>query len=244
MALADCPSDSSPLILAIDTSSLTGSVALCRGATLLAESLLHLRSTHSERLLVQIEQVLAMTGVSVEQLDLLAVVHGPGSFTGLRVGLATAKGLATAAGIPVVGFSTLEVLAMNLPLCPYPVCAFLDARKQEVYSGLFDCREGFPVAVGEEAVLPPADLLQRLEGDVALVGDAVPLYRSLIEQQLGTRAKLPPAVAHQPRASAVAALAARRYAAGELPTTEALTPRYIRPSDADLPKSRGGSGAS
>ena len=116
MALVRNPSNENPKILAIDTSSMTGSVALCIGDTLLAEFLVNLRSTHSERLLLQIEQIFAMTGVTDADLDLVAVVHGPGSFTGLRVGLATAKGLATAAGIPVVGLSTLEVLAMNLPL--------------------------------------------------------------------------------------------------------------------------------
>lgn len=242
MAIAEVPAEKCSKILAIDTSSMTGSVALSHGDTVLAESLVNVRSTHSERLLLQVEQVLKAANTTVEELDLLAVVHGPGSFTGLRVGLATAKGLATAIGIPVVGLSTLEVLAMNLPLCPYPVCAFLDARKQEVYSCLYDCRNGFPEAVSEESVLPPAELLRRLDGDIALVGDAVPLYRSMIDEQLGGRAMLPPAVAHQPRASSAAALAVRRYAAGQLATVEELTPCYIRPSDADLPKNKAGSG--
>lgn len=242
MALAEQLTGDGLKVLAIDTSSMAGSVAVCHGDTVLAESLVNVRSTHSERLLLQVEQVLDAANLSVEELDLLAVVHGPGSFTGLRVGLATAKGLATAAGIPVVGLSTLEVLAMNLPLCAYPVCAFLDARKQEVYSCLYNCQGGFPAAVSEESVLPPAELLSHLEGDVALVGDAVSLYRSIIDEQLGERGKVPPSATHQLRASSVAALAVHKYANGQPSTVEELSPCYIRPSDADLPKSKGGSG--
>lgn len=225
-----------PTVLAIDTATLSGSVALCRGAEILAESLVNLRSTHSERLLLQVEQVLDVTGLSVAQLDLIAVVHGPGSFTGLRVGLATAKGLATAADVPLVGISTLEALAMNLPFSPYPVYAFLDARKQEVYSCSYNCREGFPVPLSGEVVVPPGELLSSIDGDVALVGDGVNSYRSLIDELLGDRAKLPPAVCHQVRAAAVALLAARRMEEGvELPSVAELRPSYIRPSDADLP---------
>lgn len=241
MALAVTALPENQKILAIDTSSTSGSVALCQGETILAESMINVRSTHSERLLVQVEQVLDATDVAVEDIDLVAVVHGPGSFTGLRVGLATAKGLASAAGIPIVGLSTLEALAMNLPFSPYPVCAFLDARKQEVYNCLYDCRSGFPVAVAEESVLPPAELLSRLKGEIVLVGDGVDPYRSLIEEQMGGRAKLPPPVAHQVRASSVAALAAHKYAEGQLPSAGELKPSYIRPSDADIPKSKGGS---
>jgi len=243
MALAEKLTEKAQKVLAIDTSSMAGSVAVCHGDMVLAESLVNVRSTHSERLLVQIEQALEIASLSVEELDLLAVVHGPGSFTGLRVGLATAKGLATAVGIPVVGLSTLEALAMNLPLCPYQVCAFLDARKQEVYSCLYSCKSGFPEAVIEELVLPPAELLSQLEGEVVLVGDAVSLYRSMIDEQLGERAKLPPSVSHHLRASSVAALAIYKLANGQQSTVEELSPCYIRPSDADLPKSKGGSGS-
>ena len=222
--------------LAIDTSSMSGSVALCYGDKILSESLLNVRSTHSERLLQQIDQMLQVTGTAVADLDLLAVVHGPGSFTGLRVGLATAKGLAVAADLPVMGISSLEVLAMNLPFCAYPVCAFLDARKAEVYSCFYDCRTGFPVALSEERVLSPLELLDGLDGEVSFVGDGVSLYRALIEEKLAERAKLPPPSVHQARSSAVAALAARRYMAGEHSTDAILTPCYIRPSDADLPR--------
>lgn len=229
-------------VLAIDTSTMSGSVALCEGPVILAESLLTLRSTHSERLLAQVEQVLEAAGLTTGQLDMLAVVQGPGSFTGLRVGLATAKGLATAAGIPLFGVSTLEALAMNLPFCQYPVHAFLDARKQEVYTCRYDCRNGLPVALQEESVVSPERLLQTVTDEIVLVGDGVNLYRNLIDEKLGERARLPGAASHQVRASAVAALALQRFEAGlQPPAVALLKPSYIRPSDADLPAKKSSS---
>ena len=221
-------------ILALDTASATGSVALLDGSKLVAESLLNIKAVHSERLLDQVQQVLQAGKLTLEELDLIAVVRGPGSFTGLRIGLATAKGLAQAANLQVLGVSSLQLLAMNLPLCALPVCAFLDARKQEVYTALYFWREGIPVAAGPELVLPPEKALRRLDGEVALVGDAVDLYRPLIDEILGERARVPAACHHQPRASAAAALAARLYQPGQQFSAAQLTPVYIRPSDAEL----------
>ncbi len=220
-------------VLALDTASHTGSVALLDGHKLVAETLLQVKATHSERLLDQIQQTLLAAGIELHELDLLAVVKGPGSFTGLRIGLATAKGLAQAANLPVVGVSSLQLLAMNLPLCPLPVCVFLDARKKEVYTALFQWQDDQPVVIGAEMVLPPEEALYRLEGEVALVGDAVGPYRSLIDSILGDRARFPARCHHQPRASAAAVLATRQYQSGGYSAAQ-LTPTYIRPSDAEL----------
>jgi tRNA threonylcarbamoyladenosine biosynthesis protein TsaB len=223
-----------PKILAVDTSSLTGSVALCLGERLIAESILNVRSTHSEKVLGQIDLLLREAGWQLADLDLLVAVTGPGSFTGLRIGVATVKGLAQVLERPVVGVSSLQMLAMNLPLCPAPICVFLDARKKEVYTQLFRwCDEG-PVAVGEAQVLPPEVALQQLRGKVALVGDGVPLYEALIRQLPGDRVLLPPMPAHQPRASQAAWLARKAYLAGRWQQTAELLPSYIRPSDAEL----------
>ncbi len=230
--------ENSPKILAVDSSSMTGSVALCQGERLIAESLLNVRSTHSEKLLKQIDLLLAEAGWQPADLDLLAAVTGPGSFTGLRIGIATVKGLAQIIDKPVVGVSSLEMLAMNLPLCSVPICAFLDARKQEVYSQLFQWGKQGPVAVGTAQVLPPERLLRQLSGPVALVGDAVPLYRSLIDEILGPAALLPVMTAHQPRAAQAAWLAWRDDQQGQAGTAEELLPTYIRPSDAELNRSQ------
>lgn len=224
-------------ILALDSASTSGSVALVEGARLVAESLLNVPATHSERLLEQIEQVLAAAGLELAELDLIAVVRGPGSFTGLRTGLATAKGLAQAASLPLVGVSSLQQLAMNLPLTDLPVCAFLDARKKEVYTSLFHWRDGLPVAVCEEQVLPPRKALEQLETEVIMVGDAVSLYRDLIDEVLGARAFFPAACHHVPRASAAAFLARAEFRCGGNFSAAQLTPTYIRPSDAELNRS-------
>lgn len=200
----------------------------------MAESLLNVRSTHSEKLLGQIDLLLAEAGWQLSDLDLLAAVTGPGSFTGLRIGIATIKGLAQVLDTPVVAVSSLEMLAMNLPLCPVPICAFQDARKGEVYSRRFVWSGQGPVAASEAVVLPPEHLLRQLEGAVALVGDGVPVYRELIAELLGDRALLPLASAHQPRAAQAAWLAWRDYQNGLACSAEALLPVYIRPSDAEL----------
>ncbi len=222
-------------ILAVDSSSFTGSVALCRGDSLVAESLLNVRSTHSEKLLQQIDLLLADADWTLEDLDLLAVVNGPGSFTGLRIGIATVKGLAQVLNKPVVAVSALQTAAMNLPLSPVPICAFLDARKKEVYSQLFEWQEGVgPIAIGAPSVLPPEQLLRQLPDKVALVGDGVALYRQHIEAILGDQVSIPVATAHQLRASHASWLALQAWQSGLTQSAADILPTYIRPSDAEL----------
>ncbi len=222
-------------ILALDSSSMTGSIALCRGETLVAESLLNVRSTHSEKLLKQIDLLLAEADWQLADIDAFAVVTGPGSFTGLRIGIATVKGLAQVVDKPVVPVTALQTVAMNLPLVTLPVCAFLDARKREVYAQLFKWhpRRG-PVAVGSASVQPPRQLLDSLTGQVALVGDGVVTYADLIRESLGERALLPTASAHQLRASQAAWLALQNFSREEFCTAADIVPTYIRPSDAEL----------
>ena len=221
-------------ILALDTASTTGSVALLDGQKLVAETLLNIKAVHSERLLDQVQQVLEAGNITLADLDLIAVVRGPGSFTGLRIGLATAKGLAQAAKLPLIGISSLQLLAMNLPLCPLPICSFVDARKKEVYTALFRWSDGMPILDGTELVMPPEQALLRLSGEVALVGDAVETYRTIITEILGDRANFPADCHHQPRASAAAVLAVRLYRPDQQFHPAHLAPVYIRPSDAEL----------
>lgn len=227
-----------PKILAVDSASLTGSIALCSGETLVAESLLNVRSTHSERLLQQVDLLLAESGWSLAELDLLAVTTGPGSFTGLRIGIATVKGLAQVLAKPVVGISSLQMVALNAPAAAVPICAFLDARKKEVYTQLFEATPGGPCPLGEAKVLPPADLLASLTQKVLLLGDGVVHYRQLIETMAGANILLPWGTAHQLRASQAAWLAYRRWLNQDLSMAAELLPTYIRPSDAELSKMR------
>lgn len=221
-------------LLAIDTATSAGSVALCRDEALLGEILFNVRGTHSERLMATVRQLLVESGLGLADIDAFAVVHGPGSFTGLRVGMASAQGLALATGRPVIGVSSLQALAMNLGEAQLPVCALLDARKQEVYAGLFRMRRQHPLPLGPEQVIAPAKLLPLLEGPLLFVGEGARVYRGLIEDHFGAQAHFAPWPLNLPRASMVAALALERLRLGERPGLHALKPAYIRASEAEI----------
>ncbi|GAB4163776.1 MAG: tRNA (adenosine(37)-N6)-threonylcarbamoyltransferase complex dimerization subunit type 1 TsaB [Geothermobacteraceae bacterium] len=219
--------------LIVDSSTPAGSLALCENGQVLAEYLRHLPGTHTEWLLQAIEYLLDQAGMRPDQLDAIAGVIGPGSFTGLRVGLATVKGLAMAAGLPVVPLSSLELLACGLPYATDPVCALLDARKQEVYSGLFDLTEGIPVAITDEAVLPPEELAARLEPTCLLVGEGAFAYRDRFETLLSAGCQLAPRHLACPRAALAAELVAVRLQEDRTVDAASLVPRYLRASEAE-----------
>ncbi|HEX8960018.1 MAG TPA: tRNA (adenosine(37)-N6)-threonylcarbamoyltransferase complex dimerization subunit type 1 TsaB [Geobacteraceae bacterium] len=220
-------------LLTIDTSTIACSAALTIGEELVAEYLGSQGKTLTSRLLDGVDHVLREAGLGAEELDCFGVATGPGSFTGLRVGIATVKGLAMAAGKPVAGFSSLAMLAMNIPWGGHPVCPMFDARKKEVYTGLYECR-GFPVPLMEDRVVPPARFLEALDGPVIFVGEGAARYRELIVDHLGDRALFAPPFANLPRASAGAILAARAFTHGEAVSPALLSPAYIRPSEAEL----------
>lgn len=223
-----------PILLTIQTASPAGSLAITDGERLLAEINLDIRNTPTEWLLQSIEDLFVRTGLEKEVLDAIGVVHGPGSFTGLRVGLATAKGLSLAAGCPLLGISSLQCLAMQIPFTTLPVCAMLDARKQEVYAALFNWQNGYPQPVIEERVIKPEMLLEDITGETLFVGNGALVYRSLIVRQLAERAHFAPAFLNLPRASAAAALAVHEWHAGRTFTPDELMPSYLRPSEAEL----------
>ena len=226
-------------LLTIDTSTSTCSVALTIGDRLVAEYLLSLEKTLASRLLRSVDAVLADAGLAVADLDGIGVALGPGSFTGLRIGVATVKGLALAARKPVAGFSSLAMLAMNLPWAAYPVCPMFDAKKKEVYTALYDCQD-FPVPVIADCVVPPGDFLERVDGPTIFVGEGALAYRELIVARLGGKALFAPPSSHQPRASQGAPLARGAFARGEVIPPAALVPRYIRASEAELARMKMG----
>jgi tRNA threonylcarbamoyladenosine biosynthesis protein TsaB len=224
----------SEILLTVDTSTPAGSVAISRGETLLGEILLNVKSTHTDRLLLTLRQLLTDTGVQLVDVDALGVVLGPGSFTGLRVGVATVKGLALAMDKPVVGVSTLQTLAMQVPFPRHPLCVLLDARKNEVYAGLFHWQGGQPVSARPETVIAPDMLLAAIDGEMLFAGDGAVAYRTLICRRLGARAHFVPWALHPPRASAAAVLALGALRAGETIPLAQLAPRYIRLSEAEI----------
>lgn len=220
-------------ILTIDTSTTANSVALTDKDRLLAEHLVNPDSTHSRTLFHGIAQVFEAAGLTLDEIDALGVTLGPGSFTGLRVGIAAVKGLSLASGKPVVGFSSLAMLAMNLPHASCTVCPMLDARKNEVYTALYRCGD-LPRVVSQDCVTAPAEFLQRLNQPTLFVGSGALRYRELITDMLGDLALFAPSVCHTPRASAGAVLATDLFARGELIPAAELLPVYIRPSEAEL----------
>ncbi len=223
-----------PIILTIQTAVPAGSLALTSGEKLLAEINLDIPGTPTEWLLPAIEDLLRKTGLAMGRVDAVAVVKGPGSFTGLRVGLATAKGLAMAAGCPMLGVSSLRSLAMQTPFAGMPVCALIDARKKEVYTACYTWEAGRPKAVSQERVVAPEKLLDELAGEVLFVGGGATVYKTLIVRRMANRAHFVPAVMNHPRAGTAALLALAEWESGNRLAPQELLPEYLRPSEAEL----------
>ena len=224
-------------LLTIDTSTTTCSVALTIGERLVSESLLNLGKTHASQLLRMADAALGEAGLGVKDLDGIGVALGPGSFTGLRVGLATVKGLALAGEKPVYGYSSLAMLAMNLPWAAHPVCPMFDAKKKEVYAALYNCRD-LPLPLIVDCVVSPEDFLERLAGVTLFVGEGALAYREMIVERLGEKALFAPQFSHLPRASRGALLARGAFMRGETISPAELVPRYLRASEAELAKLR------
>ena len=203
------------------------SVAVTTDDHLMAEYMLNVSGRQSTRIMEAVDTVLRHAGMTVEQIDGFGVALGPGSFTGLRVGLATVKGLAMATGKPVAGFSSLAMLAMNVPCTSLPVCPLFDARKKEVYTGLYRWQDG-PVSVITDCVVPPASFLERIDEPVIFVGEGAVAYRRLITEHLGDRACFAPFICNQPSAAKGALLAGRAFARGDTIPLHSLAPVYIR----------------
>jgi len=214
-------------VLAVDTSTMAGGVALVENAHVVGESLLDVRTTHSERLMLAIDRVLADAGWEATQLDGLAVTVGPGSFTGLRIGLAAVKGLALALGCPVAPVPTLDAMAAGFPWAARPVCAVLDARKGELYASLFRWDGALMQREWDYLAVSPEDLAARIVEPVIGVGSGA----DLVASALMTVAR---PVRRGPCAAVVGWLGVDRLRRGETVTPEALVPMYLRPSEAEL----------
>ena len=218
-------------LLAIETSTLAGGAALAEGDAIVGEYTLNVRVTHSERVMAAVDRLLADAGWRPSDLDGLAVSIGPGSFTGLRIGVSTAKGLGMSLGLPIAPVSTLDALAAGLPFAALPVCPVLDARKGEVYASLYRWTgDGFR-REWDYLALAPAELARRLAEPVILCGDGV----AKIESPLARRA---PATRRLPSPACVAQLGRAMLAAGGGVAAADLAPLYLRPSEAELRRRR------
>jgi tRNA threonylcarbamoyladenosine biosynthesis protein TsaB len=225
-------------LLAVESATLSGGAAILDGDRLLGEITLNIAITHSERLLAAVDRLLADCGLAPADLEGLAVSVGPGSFTGLRVGLATVKGLAMALDLPIAPVPTLDALAARLPFADAPVCPILDARKNEVYLSLYRWRGDRMCREREYLALPPELAAAGLTAPVILLGDGIEACRPWLDGQ-GDGIRIAPAVQRLPAAATVAELGHAVLAAGDGVGAEALVPLYLRPSEAELKARRG-----
>ena len=222
-------------ILAFETSAKAVSVALLADGKLLGEGYQNTGLTHSQTLMVMAEDLLRQCGRTVGDLTALAVAAGPGSFTGVRIGVAAAKGMAWGAELPCVGVSTLEAMAESLAIYEGWVCPVMDARRSQVYNALFYVNQGQLQRHREDRAIALEDLkrdLASLEGPIFLVGDGSDLtYRTLFPEVPSLI--LPPEHRRHQRATGVALAAQRHLAAGKEANPATLTPNYLRLSQAE-----------
>ena len=235
-------------ILALDSSGIVASVAVVEDDTLLAEYTVNYKKTHSQTLLPMLDEIVKMTELELESVDAIAVAAGPGSFTGLRIGSATAKGLGLALNLPLVEVPTLEGLAFNLWGTDKLVCPIMDARRNQVYTGIYEfCKEEIPEkessehqlvmhSIKEQCAIVVDELveeLNRLGREVIFLGDGVPVYREQILQKLKVPCSFDPAANNRQRAASEASLGAVYHAHGRTVTAAEHEPEYLRKSQAE-----------
>jgi tRNA threonylcarbamoyladenosine biosynthesis protein TsaB len=221
-------------ILGIETSTKTGSVAIVSEDGVVAQYSLNIEVTHSERLMSTVDRVLKDTGLAVHDLDGFSVAIGPGSFTGLRIGLSTVKGLALATSKPVAAVPTLQALAWNLPYSMYPVCPLLDARKNEVYAALYRFAGTALVQVLPETAISIFRLAEQISEKVVFTGEGSLIFRKGIQEVFGERAVFAPHSAVLPSGAKVAEIGLDMIKSGRQVEPDRLTPLYIRRPEAEV----------
>jgi tRNA threonylcarbamoyladenosine biosynthesis protein TsaB len=224
-------------VLGIETATWTASIGIVEEETVLAERTRTAVGSHAISLLSLIDEVLAAARLSLSAVDLIALSVGPGSFTGLRIGLSVAKGIALGADKPVIGVPTLTALAYAVGPRAGTICPVLDARKHEVYAAAFEWSAGEVRQLWAPAVLTPEALAVRLRPPCLLCGDGVDEYESVFRQYGGERIETLPSSRLTPRAGAVALLGAQRFARSGGDDIHTLEPSYVRASEAEQNRS-------
>jgi len=223
------------LILAFETSAKAASVALTENGKLLGESYQNTGLTHSQTLMVMAEDLLKQCGKPMADVTAVAVAEGPGSFTGVRIGVAAAKGLSWGGQIPCYGVSTLEAMAETLGVYEGTVCACMDARRNQVYNALFAVKNGEITRICEDRAIALAELKEELKtvtGPIFLVGDGSVLTHKTLSGEIPNLI-LPPEHRMHQRAVGVAILAEKKQLQGETGDGNALSPNYLRLSQAE-----------
>ena len=235
-------------IIGIDSSGLTASVAILEDDRLVAEYSVNYKKTHSQTLLPMLDEISRMTELDLKTIDCVAVAKGPGSFTGLRIGSSTAKGLGFALNIPIAEVPTTDALAYNLADTDRLVCPLMDARRDQVYTGIYEFAKGADLAPDMKVILPASalaieDVIERLNElgrEVIFLGDGVAVFKDRIEELL----KVPfsfaiPGLMMQ-RASSVACLGMKACKEGRAVPAREHVPEYLRPSQAERVRDEAG----
>jgi len=225
-------------ILALDTSGATASVAVARNGLLTGEITLRHGKTHSQKLVPMMDSLIEMLDLEPSDIDLCAVANGPGSFTGLRIGVVTIKAFAYALNIPVVEVSTLMALAFTLSAHKGVVCPIQDARNRQVFTGIYRIDGDEITEIHEDAGMAIEDLagiIKSLNEPVTFIGDAVPLHKDYLKEQ-GINANFATDEMFTPRASAIARLAWFNHKKGNVVDAFTAIPNYLRKSQAERMK--------
>lgn len=226
------------IVLGLDTCLNACSVAVLDGDRVLAHATETMARGHQERLAPMAQMVMAAAALPFSRLDRIGATVGPGSFTGLRVGVATAQGLAIALDVPVAPVPTLDALAATLPFAEWPVCPVVDARKGEVYLSLYRWTGDAMKREWDYLALPPESAIERLAAPVIVLGDGVPACQPFLAR-LGAGVRIASPAHSLPSPAVVGELGHAMLESGQGVAGEALTPLYLRPSEAELRKKHG-----
>lgn len=223
-------------ILALDSSGLVASVAVTEDDNLLGEYTINYKKTHSQTLLPMLDEVAKMIELDLKTVDAIAVSAGPGSFTGLRIGSATAKGLALALDKKIVSVPTVDALAYNIWNCTDVICPLMDARRQQTYTGLYTFEDGRMQTLLPQCVVQIEEIINKVNDmgkPVVFLGDGVPVFADFIAQHCKVPYQYAPAHCNKQRAASVAALGAILYGEGKAEPAAEHKPDYLRLSQAE-----------
>ena len=222
-------------ILALDSSGLVATVAIVEDDQTIAEYTVNYKKTHSQTLLPMLDEIVQMTEFDLDTIDAIAVSGGPGSFTGLRIGCATAKGLGLALNKPLIHIPTVDGMAYNLFGCVGLICPMMDARRNQVYTGIYRFEQEFEI-VEEQMAIAVQELIDKFNAygeKVTFLGDGVPVYAKQLEEGLVVPYSFAPAHVNRQSAAAVGTLAIKYAAEGKTETAREHQPNYLRVSQAE-----------
>lgn len=223
-------------ILAIDSSSMVATVAITTDGILNAEYTINHKKTHSQTLLPMIAEIVKMIEIDMDSIDAVAITGGPGSYTGLRIGSATAKGIGLALNKPIINVPTMDALAYNLYSSQYVICPIMDARRGQIYTGIYKFEETEMKTIKPQCIMMIDELIKELDTikeSVMFLGDGVDVHKQLIDDIMDTKHYYAPASMNRHKASTLGTIAEIYYKNGKIETAKEHKPEYLRLSQAE-----------